>query len=422
MMSGDEPASAIGYEQPPVSYDQQQVGYEQPDFNQGEQGQDTYASSYGQDSHYQPQSQYNSTMSNGKWQPTYGEAQTSLGLLPPGVGPHWMADEEADNCMNRSCRAKFDYMKWKHHCRYCGNIFCDNCTLDRCMLPVSFGLKEPQRVCSECYHTLRPQQDELIRTYSNAERVNSIDLQSDYERYMNSPMRFTLGGEVRKAAYTIQNMIDGIENLVDDKDVGHEIFEEALALVFLTVAKIAFIGGVRFGTGLLVSRLNGGSGWSAPCAVGTMGLSFGAVLGAEVTDMVIPLYDRKALSQFQSQGDSHLMLGGEAGIAFGPVGRNVAAEMHVASVVSHASTISYSHSRGLYGGVTLEGAVVSVRDDVNLKFYGFPVTPAMLFSGEIPCPPAAQPLYDKLAEYEQRMQAHSKAASSRNEGSFAPRT
>eukprot|EP00854_Cymbomonas_tetramitiformis_P018134 gene18134-21600_t len=298
-----------------------------------------------------------------------------------------MADEEAENCMNRSCRAKFDYMKWKHHCRYCGNIFCDNCTLDRCMLPVSFGLKEPQRVCSECYHTLRPQQDELIRTYSNAERENSIDLQSDYERYMNSPMRFTLGGEVRKAAYTIQNMIDGVENLVDDKDVGHEIFEEAIALVFLTVAKVAFIGGVRFGT----------------------------VLGAEVTDMVIPLYDRKALNQFQSQGDSHLMLGGEAGIALGPVGRNVAAEMHVASVVSHASTISYSHSRGLYGGVTLEGAIVNVRDDVNLKFYGFPVTPAMLFSGEIPCPPAAQPLYDKLAEYEQRMQTHNKAPSSGNE-------
>jgi hypothetical protein len=56
-------------------------------------------------------------------------------------------------------------------------------------------------------------------------------------------------------------------------------------LLFLTVGKVAFIGGVRIGTGLVISRLPDGS-WSAPCAVGTLGVTFGAVIGAEISDMV----------------------------------------------------------------------------------------------------------------------------------------
>ena len=75
---------------------------------------------------------------------------------------------------------------------------------------------------------------------------------------------------------------------------------DAEALLFVTTAKVAFIGGVKFGTGLLINRLPGTeTGWSAPCAVGTFGVTFGAVVGAEVTDVIIPFKTADAIDHFK---------------------------------------------------------------------------------------------------------------------------
>merc|ERR1711998_748655 len=62
--------------------------------------------------------------------------------------------------------------------------------------------------------------------------------------------------------------------------------------------------------------------------------------------------------------------------------------------------VSYSHSRGVFGGMSVEGAYVTVRDDVNRKFYGRDVDPRKLLDGTMPAPNAAAPLYHKLEEYE----------------------
>ena len=220
-------------------------------------------------------------------------------------------------------------------------------------------------------------------------------------RYLNSPIRFTLGGEIRKAANTVQNMIDGIgtEALgLDDKEVTRDLVTNCKAILFLTVVKFAFVGGIRFGSGMVVCQSPRNGGWSAPCAVMLGGITLGVQFGAQVVDMIIPLHDDTALAHFSVRGGTHVMLGSELGVALGPLGRSVEATV-MASNRSVDTAVSYSHSRGLYSGVTLDGALVSVRDDVNQKFYGRKVEPASLFDGTIRPPIAAEPLYAKLNEY-----------------------
>merc|ERR1719231_1951994 len=72
----------------------------------------------------------------------------------------------------------------------------------------------------------------------------------------------------------------------------------------------------------------------------------------------------------------------------------------MASTRSLDTAVSYSHSRGVFGGMSVEGAYVTVRDDVNRKFYGRDVDPRKLLDGTMPAPNAAAPLYHKLEEYE----------------------
>jgi lipid-binding SYLF domain-containing protein len=126
--------------------------------------------------------------------------------------------------------------------------------------------------------------------------------------------------------------------------------------LFITTAKVAFVGGVRFGTGLLVNRLPGTEvGWSAPCAVGSLGISFGFMAGVEITDIIVPLKTADALNHFKKSFS--LTLGGEAGFALGPIGRQGAAEAMGSTAGLNAST-SLSNSRGIYGGLTLDGMVL----------------------------------------------------------------
>ncbi|KDO21977.1 hypothetical protein SPRG_21204 [Saprolegnia parasitica CBS 223.65] len=88
-------------------------------------------------------------------------------------------------------------------------------------------------------------------------------------------------------------------------------------------------------------------------------------------------------------------MGAELGVAAGPLGRVAAGAME-AGPGGIAPCYSYSHSKGLFIGISVEGSVVLARPDVNLEFYGKEVTAADLLSGRERPPVAAQPLYDAL--------------------------
>ncbi|KAH8085625.1 hypothetical protein JL720_7616 [Aureococcus anophagefferens] len=279
---------------------------------------------------------------------------------PGGVGdraPAWEPDAAAACCRGPACGVAFDTMERRHHCRGCGLVFCGGCTEGVALMPPAWRERDPQRVCDACQVRLAPYQHAWAESRSNATRSNAVaDASDSFTRYCNSPLRFTLGGEVRKAAYTLQNLFDGVNFWERDAEYFDQNVAHADALLFVTLAKVAFIGGVTGGTGLLVARLHDGS-WSAPCAVSSYGFAFGAVVGAEITDVVTPL-DRDALGQFMDPS-----------------------------------------ARGFYGGFTVEGAHVYARDRVNTRFYGVPRTPAEILCGTAPRPRAARPLYDALDRY-----------------------
>lgn len=163
-------------------------------------------------------------------------------------------------------------------------------------------------------------------------------------------------------------------------------------LAILTVIKAGFLGSARFGSGLVVARLPDGS-WSAPSAIATGGAGFGGQIGFELTDFVFILNDASAVKTFSQAGS--LTLGGNVSIAAGPVGRNAEAA-GAASLRSVAGIFSYSKTKGLFAGVSLEGSVIIERKDANTKLYGRQISAKELLSGAERPPPQAHPLLSIL--------------------------
>lgn len=159
-------------------------------------------------------------------------------------------------------------------------------------------------------------------------------------------------------------------------------------LAILTVLKAGFLGSARFGSGVVVARLADGS-WSAPSAIATAGAGFGGQIGFELTDFVFILNDAAAVRTFSQVGT--LTLGGNVSIAAGPIGRNAEAA-GAASTRGVAAIFSYSKTKGLFAGVSLEGSMLVERKDANEKLYNSRVTARQLLSGQIRPPPAAEPL------------------------------
>lgn len=159
---------------------------------------------------------------------------------------------------------------------------------------------------------------------------------------------------------------------------------------------------MKGGTGIVVTRLGESlNEWSAPCAVSTGGVGWGLQMGAEVADFMIILNSPEAVEAFSS--GSQVTLGGNVGVALGPVGRNgsVAANVHggrlatdgVGPTPVHAApSYAYSHSKGLFMGISLEGAMIKPRHDINAQYYGGPVSPRQILSGATPPPEAAKEL------------------------------
>lgn len=132
---------------------------------------------------------------------------------------------------------------------------------------------------------------------------------------------------------------------------------------------------------------------SAPSAIGTVGGGFGGQIGFELTDFVFILNDAAAVKTFAQVGS--ITLGGNVSLAAGPVGRNAEAA-GAASLKSIAGIFSYSKTKGLFAGVSLEGSVLIERRDANEKMYNRRVTARNLLEGSVPVPSDAAPLMQVL--------------------------
>ncbi|TFY61570.1 hypothetical protein EVJ58_g4424 [Rhodofomes roseus] len=209
---------------------------------------------------------------------------------------------------------------------------------------------------------------------------------------LNTPLPQPLPKECAKAAKIFKSFVDSGNNGLDGV-IPRSVLQHAKGFAIFTIFKAGFLFSARAGSGVVIARLEDGS-WSAPSAIGSAGLGVGGQAGAEMTDFLVVLNSRGAVRSFMSAGS--LTLGGNMSIAVGPLGRNGEAIGSVNSSGKMAAMYSYSKTRGLFGGVSIEGSVIVERQDANAQAYHSNVSAKSLLSGAIPPPEWAMPLVRTL--------------------------
>jgi len=179
-----------------------------------------------------------------------------------------------------------------------------------------------------------------------------------------------------------------------DKGIPGKLLDGSKCVIVLPSVKKGAVGiGGSYGRGVMLCR--GGDDfkgpWSAPIMMASSSASIGLQLGGEATDFVILVMNE---SGARSMLKNKVKLGADASIAAGPVGRTSEASTNASL---KAQMLSYSRSRGVFGGVSLSGATLRPDGDANDNLYGKKVTTQQIVKGQgIAVPEAAKPLIETL--------------------------
>jgi lipid-binding SYLF domain-containing protein len=190
-----------------------------------------------------------------------------------------------------------------------------------------------------------------------------------------------MADDVQDARQLVDKARLAFENFMADKDLGpsvRSLVKRAKGvLIYPQVLKGAFIWGISGGSGAMLAYNDKTGKWGGPAFYTIGEASFGLQIGGEASEVIlVALTDRGVASLLSTSAK----LGADAGIAVGPVGAGAEA----ATANLSADIVSYSRSKGLYAGISLEGAVVAVRDGLNKAYYGKEVTPtAILVQREV---------------------------------------
>ncbi|KAL7321954.1 hypothetical protein PS15p_212056 [Mucor circinelloides] len=217
----------------------------------------------------------------------------------------------------------------------------------------------------------------------------------------NSPIPGSLGEECQKASRILEQFIskEEIENGFDTI-IPVSVIKEAKGLAIFTVVKAGFLWSGRAGSGIVVAKLPDGK-WSAPTAIATGGVGFGAQIGADITDFVLILNSDEAVRAFSQGGN--LTLGGNLSVSAGPIGAG--GEASIAGDIRDKKVtpvFSYTKSKGLFAGMSIEGTGLLELQKANEKFYGKPIRAEALLRGEIEPPAEASVLYATIQKAENR--------------------
>jgi SH3 domain-containing YSC84-like protein 1 len=171
-----------------------------------------------------------------------------------------------------------------------------------------------------------------------------------------------------------------------------DLMDKAECVVIVPSTKKAALGiGGEYGRGTILCRNR--DTWSPPVMVSLTGGSFGLQLGGTSTDVVLLIMNKRGVDKLL---ESKVTLGGNASAAAGPKGRTASAET---DVQMRAEILSYARSRGLFAGVSLDGAVLKPSGDDNEDLYGHRIDPKeVLLKGGTP-PAVAVPLIDLLKHF-----------------------
>jgi SH3 domain-containing YSC84-like protein 1 len=173
-------------------------------------------------------------------------------------------------------------------------------------------------------------------------------------------------------------------------DIPQELLEKAeCIIVFPSVLKAAFIVGGSYGRGAMVCRtgehFNGP--WGSPAMYALEGASVGFQLGGQATDLVLLVMNERGASSILN---SQVKLGADASAAAGPKGRDASADT---DAYLRAEILSYSRTRGLFAGISLEGSTLRPDDDASADVYGRKLTAKeIVLGGKVAVPPSGRHL------------------------------
>jgi SH3 domain-containing YSC84-like protein 1 len=178
-----------------------------------------------------------------------------------------------------------------------------------------------------------------------------------------------------------------------DKGIPRDLFDKAQCIVIVPdLLKGAFGVGGKYGRGYASCR-HGAHGWSSPAAIAIEGGSFGLQLGGSSTDLIMLVMNQNGMNRLL--GDK-FTVGGEAAAAAGPVGRDASANT---DVLMRAEILSWSRSRGVFAGLSLEGATLRPDGKENRKLYGRRISNKEILETGAATPPATRPLVALLNRY-----------------------
>ena len=190
-----------------------------------------------------------------------------------------------------------------------------------------------------------------------------------------------------KAAQVLQEIMN-----TPDQGIPSDLLRSAKCIAIIPGdKKFAFIFGGSYGRGLATCRT--GHGWSAPMFVAIDGGSVGYQIGGSSTDIVMLFMNDHALGSLLSD---KFKLGADASVAAGPVGRNAAA---ATDLKLHAEILSYSRAKGVFAGVSLDGAVMQADKSGDKSMYGDDVNRHEILNGKETVPSSARPLLREIRGY-----------------------
>lgn len=168
-----------------------------------------------------------------------------------------------------------------------------------------------------------------------------------------------------------------------DNGIPDDVFKSAKCVAVVpSMVKGGFVFGAEHGRGVATCRT--ARGWSAPAPFVITGGSWGAQIGAQAVDLVMLIMNEKGMNDLLS---SKFKLGANGSVAAGPVGRDASAST---DWKMKAEVLTYSRTRGLFAGLTLDGAVIKQDDDSTKGLYGHGAAFRQILMGKVPPPPGAE--------------------------------
>ena len=190
------------------------------------------------------------------------------------------------------------------------------------------------------------------------------------------------GAQQRKLLRTGQFVLEEIQNSPDHSIPAKLISKAKAVIVFPTMVKAGFFVGARYGKGFVSARSRVNGEWGAPAFLYTAGGSLGLQFGAETVDLILLVMTQRGLEGLLSE---KFTLGGDIAVAAGPIGRYAEAS---ADVYMQGEIYSYSRSKGIFGGISVKGTVITSDVDANQAYYGKPLTAENILlsnqTGEVP--------------------------------------